>query len=116
MEAGWNRRKPPCGRGSAPNFAHVKSRRNCGPGSNVRYLTRRACGIGRGDIQMLKATKLTLAAALLAGSCGLAMAQAGGSGAGGGKSPPGTRGPPGAGRDPPRGPAEGPVKEKKNGA
>jgi len=36
---------------------------------------------------MLKATKLTLAAALLAGSCGLAMAQAGGaSGAGGDKA------------------------------
>ena len=30
---------------------------------------------------MLKATKLTFAAALLAGSCGLAMAQAGGAGA-----------------------------------
>jgi hypothetical protein len=37
---------------------------------------------------MLKATKLTLAAALLAGSCGLAMAQTGGtsSGAGGDKA------------------------------
>lgn len=31
---------------------------------------------------MVKATKLTLAAALLAGSCGLAMAQAGGGGEG----------------------------------
>jgi hypothetical protein len=38
---------------------------------------------------MLKATKLTLAAAFLAGSCGLAMAQ-GTSGAGGDKSPAGT--------------------------
>lgn len=37
---------------------------------------------------MLKATKLTLAAALLAGSCGLAMAQGtGASGAGGGADP-----------------------------
>jgi len=36
---------------------------------------------------MVKATKLTLAAALLAGSCGLAMAQAGG---GGGEGPKGS--------------------------
>ena len=32
---------------------------------------------------MLKATRLALAAAFIAGSCGLAMAQAGGSGASG---------------------------------
>jgi hypothetical protein len=38
---------------------------------------------------MLKATKLTLAAALLVGSCGIAMAQSA-SGAGGDKSPAGT--------------------------
>jgi hypothetical protein len=35
---------------------------------------------------MLKATKLTLAAALLAGSCGIAMAQGGTAGAGGDKA------------------------------
>ena len=48
-------------------------------------------GAKRGDIPMLKATKLALAAAFIAGGCGLAMAQgSGASGAGADKTPSST--------------------------
>lgn len=65
---------------------------------------------------MLKATKLTLAAALLAGSCGLAMAQAGGaSGAGGDKSPASTGAHQGQEANPTGGTAKAPMKQKNTG-
>jgi hypothetical protein len=62
---------------------------------------------------MLKATRLTLAAALLAGSCGLALAQ-GASGAGGDNSPAGTGAHQGAGANPTGGtaPKVAPMKQK----
>ena len=44
---------------------------------------------------MLKATKLTFAAALFLGSCGLAMAQAGGAGGAGSDKTPGSESGPG---------------------
>jgi len=65
---------------------------------------------------MLKATKLTLAAALLAGSCGIAMAQ-GASGAGGDKSPASTGAHQGQEANPTGGaaPRLAPVKQKTTG-
>jgi hypothetical protein len=65
---------------------------------------------------MLKATKLTLAAALLAGSCGIAMAQ-GASGAGGDKSPASTGAHQGSGANPTSGtaPKVAPMKQKNTG-
>lgn len=65
---------------------------------------------------MLKATKLTLAAALLAGSCGIAMAQ-GASGAGGDKSPASTGAHQGQEANPTggTGPGAAPVKQKTTG-
>jgi hypothetical protein len=67
---------------------------------------------------MLKATKLTLAAALLAGSCGLAMAQGGGAGAGsaggaGSDRQPSTEAHPGG--NPTSGTATAPMKQKDTG-
>ena len=65
---------------------------------------------------MLKATRLTLAAALLAGSCGLAMAQASsGSGAGGDKSPSSTGAHQGQEANPTSGTAKAPMKQKNTG-
>jgi hypothetical protein len=65
---------------------------------------------------MLKATKLTLAAALLAGSCGIAMAQ-GASGAGGDKSPASTGAHQGQEANPTGGtaPRVAPMKQKNTG-
>jgi len=64
---------------------------------------------------MLKATKLTLAAALLAGSCGVAMAQGGASGAGGDKSPASTGAHQGQEANPTSGTAKAPMTQKNTG-
>jgi hypothetical protein len=65
---------------------------------------------------MLKATKLTLAAALLAGSCGLAMAQgAGGGGGAGSDRIPSTEAHPGGNPTSGTAPTTAPMKQQNTG-
>src|SRR5690349_10396970 len=66
------------------DFIQITRPRNSAFGSNVFLRERHMHGATKRRHRMLKATKLTLAAALLAGSCGIALAQ-GNSGAGGDK-------------------------------